>query len=86
MVTLLVWLGTYATFVWAVLTLSSRPRALHGIAKLVIGTFIVVLLMQENPPGPNPYRFIVAGHASLAVSAALLGLVDLIVIKLNAGA
>lgn len=84
MVTLFVWRAAYATFVWAVLTLRSRPRALQGIAKLVIGTFIVILVMQETPPGANPFRFIVAGHASLAGSAASLGLVDLIVIKLKA--
>ena len=51
MATLLFWLGAPATFVWAVRTLRSRPIALQGIAKLVIGTFIFVLAMQEEPPG-----------------------------------
>ena len=85
MVALLFWLGAPATFVWAVLTLRSRPMVLQGIAKLVIGTFILVLALQEEQPsGVHPFRFIIAGHASLAASSALLGLVDLIGIKLKA--
>lgn len=84
MATLLLWFGAPATFVWAVLTLRAPPTALRGIAKLVIGAFIFILAMQEEPSGTHPFRFVVAGHASLAASSALLGLVDLIGIKLNA--
>ena len=85
-VALLFWIRAPATFIWAVLTLRSRPTAFQGIAKLVVGTFIVLLAMQEELSGADPVRLIAAGHASLAASSALLGLVDLIVIKLNAGA
>jgi len=48
MVALLFWLGAPATIIWAVVTLRSHPDALQGIARLVVGAFIVFLAMHEE--------------------------------------
>jgi hypothetical protein len=82
-ITLLFWIAAPALMVWAVATLHSRPTTVRGLTKLILGTTIVFLTMQEDPAGSNiMLRLLVALHTSLAASAALLGLIDLLVVKL----